>query len=184
MPEPLDAYAQLQPLVQKDIRKIAQALIDASQTDSQFSVLPVPYHVHNGTDTPFISPLNFDTTINGGNGGGAGFTISGTITTTDNTLTTANLATIATGTAGLACSYVNAKDIADGYYANFMRTAGFKNASGSVVFFDEMQDNFTMRQQTAWDTDFDNSTNVLRIRVQGSNSQTIVWNYACFILPL
>jgi hypothetical protein len=40
--------------------KIAQTVFDKSLNDSQFGVGPVPYHTHNGTDSPLIN----STTIN------------------------------------------------------------------------------------------------------------------------
>lgn len=51
----LEKYAEIQALVQKEARAIAMEVYKKEGT--QFGVAKVPYHIHNGTDSPeIVSP--------------------------------------------------------------------------------------------------------------------------------
>lgn len=51
----LERYADIQPLVRKEIEVVANSIFDKRLNDSEYGVKQPPYHVHNGTDAPLIS---------------------------------------------------------------------------------------------------------------------------------
>lgn len=52
----LQKYAEIQAMVQKDARDIAEQVY--KQNAAQFGVAKVPLHYHNGSDAPIIPPLS------------------------------------------------------------------------------------------------------------------------------
>lgn len=54
----LERYADIQPLVRKEIEVVANSIFDKRLNDSEYGVKQPPYHVHNGTDAPLISEDN------------------------------------------------------------------------------------------------------------------------------
>lgn len=65
----LEQYSEIQAMVQKDARDIATEVYQEFGT--QYGVPSVPYHQHNGTDSPMIPVLNismFSSITGGANG--------------------------------------------------------------------------------------------------------------------
>lgn len=54
----LEQYSQIQAMVQKEARAIAEQVYKENAT--KYGVAKVPLHRHNGVDSPKISPINLD----------------------------------------------------------------------------------------------------------------------------
>lgn len=59
--DPLDFYTKIQPLVEQDAQRIATDVYNTLGT--QYDVPQVPYHEHNGVDSPNLPFLNIDSPI-------------------------------------------------------------------------------------------------------------------------
>lgn len=201
----MQQYSTIQPFVQKDAKKIAQQLIDDLQKDGQYSVTDIPYHTHNGTDSPFIDPANFSN-LNFFNN--TSTFITGSILTSDANPGQALLGTFAKEPSG---AFVNASvsamrlGIAGNssllHRGNFIRNASiryqvpFNSATDDESVWYQIQDAYTMRDRD-WDVDFisysfeDANTNPsadvvnIYLRVWGESGMNIKWNYAVNLITV
>lgn len=60
-PEPIELYAAIQPFVEQEARRVANDVYDTKGT--QYGVGKIPYHEHNGIDSPNVPYKNLDSIV-------------------------------------------------------------------------------------------------------------------------
>lgn len=98
-----------------------------------------------------------------------------TVTTTDATVTTLDSFTLATDTTVVVTYVVTAIKDDETQAATYVRTACFRNDSGTVSQVGSTQDGGTFEDDAAWDCTIDNSTTTIRCRVTGKAATNIRW---------
>lgn len=97
------------------------------------------------------------------------------IGTTDATETTLDSFTLAADTAVLWTVIVSALRDDESEAAFYVRSAGFRNAAGTVSQVGTTQDGLTLEDDAAWDCTIDNDSTEIRCRVTGKAATNIRW---------
>lgn len=98
-----------------------------------------------------------------------------TTTTTNATVTTLNSFTLATDTMVVATFVVTAIKDDETQAATYIRTACFRNDSGTVTQVGTTQDGGTFEDDSTWDCTIDVSGTTIRCRVTGKAATSIRW---------
>lgn len=113
----------------------------------------------------------------GSGGSGGEQELRGIVTTEDATPKLVHVTSMAPGMTVILVSKVSAKG-SDGNHGGFVRTATYKNVSGTISLIDQIQDDHTMRNDSAWDVDYASDSAGVYIKVFGKSSVTITWSYS------
>lgn len=97
------------------------------------------------------------------------------VQTTDATVTTLDSFTLASNTSVIWTVVVAAVKSDNSQAAFYTRTAGFRNASGTVTPVGTTQAGVTLEDDSVWDCTIDNATTTIRCRITGKASTTIRW---------
>lgn len=131
---------------------------------------PVSYHTHNGIDSPLINP-NAGANLLGGE-------ITGTLLTSDDVPKTFLITSLDAGQSCYLFTKMVASDFSDNKFAGFVLGVTFKNNAGTISIIDQIQDMYTMRDETSWDCSYTNSGTNIYLQVQGKLAQTIKWSFS------
>ncbi len=176
-------YEAIRPNVIADIKQKLKEAAEDAINEAWFSVPAVPYHVHNGTDSPLLPSSSIVNNINSGGGGGGsgGILLTGTLQSNDANPVYASLGSLTVDCDVFIFINVAAQNTAATNQASFIRNGAFKVRSGVITFYDQIQDAFTMRTQS-WQVDLTSYTNQLMLRVWGQAATTINWSYSANIV--
>ena len=108
--------------------------------------------------------------------------VSGNLTTTSATPESVDLFSILPSKSIFITAYIEAVNVSGGIYAGFVRNVSYKNVAGTLSYFDQIQDVYTMRGDD-WYVDFTTVGTKVQLRVWGKTSQTINWRFAVSCIP-
>jgi hypothetical protein len=105
---------------------------------------------------------------------------SGYLKTLNTVPQTVEVDTINLNNAIYAIANVVAVDEAESKFGAFRRSVICKN-TGSLSIFDQIKDDYTMRDDTDWIVDFTSNNDKFQLRVTGGSGQDVGWTYTLFI---